>query len=212
MTQPPSRQLVDRGDLRGRLAYLFQTGEGADCEIYVEDALFRVHRCILLTASAPMRMQLLETAQHVRPPPQLPHALRLYDVTPDAVGALLTYLYSGVISVSDSTAVDTYIAADKFDIGGLRRRAEFHLPRSLSVGTVAGHLVKACRLKQMQLAGYLSAYIARHMDAFLESAGFLALPRSIIRALLCSPNICVESETKVRARPETRAAGVVSGQ
>jgi hypothetical protein len=155
-----------------------------------------------------MRMAVLQATKTLSSPSRgllgdagrsVPYSIRLQNVSADAFGALLTFIYTGEIALTAASAVDIFVAADRFDITPLRRRAELFLPRCLTVSNVAGFLMKACKLQQLQLAAYFSAFIARHFDAFLESPGFLTLPQSVLRALLSSPNVCVENEGKVSA-------------
>jgi BTB/POZ domain/BTB And C-terminal Kelch len=209
---PAPRRYQERSELRARLAYLFQSGEGTDLQILVErndedtldasPSVFNAHRAVLLASSAPLRMMLLQAASSYsssdadsnQPLP----TIRLRDITPEAFASCLAYIYTGAIGpLTPSNCVDVFIAADRLDLPLLRKKAENYLPRAVNLGNLAVHLRKAAKAKQMQLVAYCAAYVGRHFDAFLETVGFLALPQSILVALLSSPNIGVENEDKV---------------
>lgn len=206
---PSPRRYQEPCELRSRLQYLFETGEGTDCRILVEreegsedgPAEFNAHRAVLLASSVPLRMLLLQASSNSDALP----TIRLKDVSPEAFAACLSYIYSGKIGpVTPANAVDIFIAADRLDLPVLRKRAEHYLPRAISTATVGQHLRKAVHAKQMQLVAFCSAFIGRHFDAFLQTTAFLGLPQSILVALLSSPEICVENEDKVRKQVKWR--------
>ena len=119
------------------------------------------------------------------------------EVSPNVIGTLLTYLYTGVINVTQFNAEELVISADYFLITEVKLMASEELVSKVDVSNCLYYLEFAERYNCERLAQASRIFIDKHFQAVTQSDDFLTLGVSEVKDIISSDNIFVEKEEVV---------------
>jgi hypothetical protein len=206
----------DPGESSAILSYLFSTGDGADVEIVVvppatdrnaPSVAFTAHSAVLLAASPAFRALLLTGNPRSNdmtipsagdaPFKRVVQRIVLNDTVGFAFSSVLSFIYTGKITLTPENAMDIYDAAYAYGITRLCSLAALYFPRCLTAENACFHLQQAVQLNHCDLVRYISSYIFKHFDDVMGTPGYLDLPLAVLQALLESDDICVAAEEKL---------------
>jgi hypothetical protein len=106
-------------------------------------------------------------------------AIVLSDIQPRTLRLLVEYLYTDSVSITAETAVDLFIAADRYRLERLQRMCECVILNTLSTDNVCHILETADALHATQLRGIAFRWIIHNFGDVLKSPGFIDLDRTL---------------------------------
>ncbi|PAN34268.1 hypothetical protein PAHAL_6G079700 [Panicum hallii] len=163
----------------------------ADVTYSVGGQLFHAHKVVLATRSPVFEVQLFGAPTSTAEASQAPAAaVEVDDMRPDVFEALLHYIYTGTLPATEGEAADDedashqmmrhlLVAADRYDLEGLKLLCEGELARTLGEGNVAEMLAFAdnhyCSTLKDACVGFMVASPAERMERVVASYGYQRL-------------------------------------
>ncbi|XP_065205257.1 speckle-type POZ protein B-like [Planococcus citri] len=152
--------------LSDNLASVFENPSFADFTIIAKGKTYQVHKDILAARStyfAKMFKSGMKENQQNR--------VEITDVSEDIMGEMLKFIYTGVCENLDKLADDLLIAADKYDIGHLKKVCvESIYSKSLCVENALNTLILADQYDANELKSKVIDFIVANSSEIMESA------------------------------------------
>lgn len=123
--------------------------------------------------------------------------LEALEVSANVVDTLLTYLYTGIIDVTQCNAEDILISADYFLIPEVKLMASEELVSNVDVSNCLSYLDFAERYNCERLAQASRVFLEKHFEEVTLSEDFLKLGAKEVIDIISSDNIFVEKEEMV---------------
>uniref|UniRef100_A0A0N5AE00 BTB domain-containing protein n=1 Tax=Syphacia muris TaxID=451379 RepID=A0A0N5AE00_9BILA len=198
---PESCSPVPRGYVSpfGRdIGQLFDTGDFADFTLYVGRRSFKCHKAIL-SARSPFFQGMFRNHTNKE---SVKGEVTLEDVAPEAVYAILEYIYKDSCTDLAKNAMDIMAAADRFCLDRLKLQCQDVLVRDMTAANVcerlrAADLYGAPKLKKKALIVF-----QRYRQAILDSREWTelenelpALAASVLKQLVTYPEILHRSSS-----------------
>ncbi|KAL6659241.1 hypothetical protein ACP70R_003281 [Stipagrostis hirtigluma subsp. patula] len=182
--------MVPPHNLSDDLVKLLQTKEGADVTFEVEGELFKAHAMVLATRSPVFKAELYGPMREER----RNNHITIEDMQPDIFRAMLRFIYTdsifpGTANLSRDENKDLIkhllVAADRYDVQGLKFICEMILSKSLDVETVAAMFALAdqhnCSKLQEACVEFINSL--DRLDDVVASKGYREL-KSLCPAVL----------------------------
>ncbi|KAM7528363.1 hypothetical protein LguiB_031773 [Lonicera macranthoides] len=172
---------VPESDIGARFGTLLETMEGSDVVFSVAGENFNAHKLVLAARSTVFRSELFGK------PEADEKEIIVTDIEPKVFKAMLHFIYRDALneeelvastsscessSVFDTLTAKLLAAADKYELGRLRRVCESHLCTYISVGSVARTLALADRYQATELKAVCLRFSAENLAAVMKSDGF----------------------------------------
>ncbi|KAK3015520.1 hypothetical protein RJ639_005768 [Escallonia herrerae] len=181
----PSIQ-VPESDIGAHFGMLLENMEGSDIIFNVAGEKFQAHKLVLGARSTVFKSEFCDGLEGEE------KEIVVSDMEPKVFKAMLHFVYRDVLiedesvassslcasSVSDTITAKLLAAADKYDLGRLRRLCESHLCKEISVNSVARALALADRYHATELKAVCLRFAAENLPAVLRSDGFEYLKES----------------------------------
>lgn len=119
------------------------------------------------------------------------------EVSPKVVDTLLTYLYTGMIDVTQFNAEELVISADYLLITELKLMASEELVSNVDVANCLYYVDFAERYNCERLAHASRVFLDKHFQEVTQSEDFLKLGVKEVKDIISSDNIFVENEEMV---------------
>ncbi|RLM61739.1 BTB/POZ and MATH domain-containing protein 2-like [Panicum miliaceum] len=163
-----------------------------DVTYSVGGQLFHAHKVVLATRSPVFEAQLFGGPTSTAEASHAPAAavVEVDDMRPDVFEALLHYIYTGTLPATEGEAGDDedashqmmrhlLVAADRYDLEGLKLQCEGELARTLGEGNMAEMLAFAddhyCSTLKDACVGFMVASPAETMERVVASYGYQRL-------------------------------------
>ncbi|XP_052199565.1 BTB/POZ and MATH domain-containing protein 4 isoform X1 [Diospyros lotus] len=171
---------VPDSDIGAQFGALLENMEGSDVIFNVAGEKFHAHKLVLAARSPVFRSELFDGSEgNIQ-------EIAITDMEPEVFKAMLHFIYrdalmvddlvasnsSPALSVSDTLTSKLLAAADKYDLGRLRRMCESHLCKYISVDSVAKILALADRFHATELKAVCLRFAAENLAAVMRSDGF----------------------------------------
>ena len=171
---------------------LFQKGYLCDYTIVAEGQSFKTHRTILASVSDYFRVmltgQMIEAKQdHVE----------LKGVSANAMTELLSFAYTGRLSLSMDDVVDTLSGASHLQMQGALELCSEFLRTEVSRKTCVDILNMAEMYSLSKVISIGLDYVINHFEKVIESDQFYKLHRDHLIVILRSNRICISSELQL---------------
>jgi hypothetical protein len=180
----------------GRLAGLWRAGELCDVELVAGGRVFHAHRCVLAAVSSYFHGMFCGHLREAREP-----RVVLHQMDGDAIEALLHFIYTGVLALTDETAGATLAAAEMLCLETVSEACCRHLQARLKPDSAVATLMLADVFQRSTLRAHALTCARRHFAALLEEPetrdSLLELPEHLLRLLLESSSLCLTSEDSV---------------
>ncbi|KAM7522769.1 hypothetical protein LguiA_012671 [Lonicera macranthoides] len=172
---------VPESDIGARFGTLLETMEGSDVVFSVAGENFNAHKLVLAARSTVFRSELFGKQEADE------KEIIVTDIEPKVFKAMLHFIYRDALneeelvastsscessSVFDTLTAKLLAAADKYELGRLRRVCESHLCTYISVGSVARTLALADRYQATELKAVCLRFAAENLAAVMKSDGF----------------------------------------
>lgn len=171
--------LVPESDIGAHFGMLLENMEGSDVIFNVGGEKFHAHKLVLAARSPVFRSQFFDGPDGDK------QEIVVTDMEPKVFEAMLHFVYrdtlpeddlvvssSSAPSVSDTLTGKLLAAADKYDLGRLRRVCESHLCKDISVNSVCRALALADRYHATELKSVCLRFAAESLAAVMRSDGF----------------------------------------
>ncbi|KAK3036157.1 hypothetical protein RJ639_029894 [Escallonia herrerae] len=173
----PSIQ-VPESDIGAHFGMLLENMEGSDIIFNVAGEKFHAHKLVLATRSTVFKSEFCDGLEGEE------QEIVVSDMEPKVFKAMLHFVYRDVLiedesvasssscasSVSDTITAKLLAAADKYDLGRLRRLCESHLCKEISVNSVARALALADRYHATELKAVCLRFAAENLPGHAEEA------------------------------------------
>ncbi|KAI8525906.1 hypothetical protein RHMOL_Rhmol13G0266900 [Rhododendron molle] len=170
---------VPDSDIGAQFGMLLENMEGSDVIFNVAGEKFNAHRLVLAARSPVFRSDFFDGSEGAQ-------EILITDMEPKVFKAMLYFIYrdalmedelvvsssSSVSSVSDTLTAKLLAAADKYDLGRLRRMCESHICKDISVNSAAETLALADRCHATELKTTCLRFAAENLAAVMRSDGF----------------------------------------
>ncbi|XP_024982834.1 BTB/POZ and MATH domain-containing protein 4-like [Cynara cardunculus var. scolymus] len=170
---------VPESDIGSHFGMLLDNMEGSDVIFNVAGEKFHAHKLVLAARSPVFRSIFFRQEGDE-------HDIDVTDMEPKVFKAMLHFIYRDALmddelvasssfsesSVSDSLIAKLLAAADKYDLGRLRRMCESHLCKDISVNSVGRALALADRYHATELKAVCLRFAAENLAAVMRSDGF----------------------------------------
>ncbi|EPS71913.1 hypothetical protein M569_02844, partial [Genlisea aurea] len=171
---------VPDSDIGSHIGMLLENMEGSDIVFNVSGEKFHAHKLVLAARSPKFRSEFFDKCDSDE------QEIVLSDLEPDVFKAMLHFIYrdalledeltasssSSAPSVTDTVAAKLLAAADRYDLGRLRRMCESHLCKEISVSSVALILALADSCHAAELKAVCLRFAAENLAAVMRSDGF----------------------------------------
>ncbi|CAH9115430.1 unnamed protein product [Cuscuta epithymum] len=171
---------VPDSDIGAHIGMLLDNMEGSDTVYNVAGERFNAHKMVLAARSPVFQSQLLDVADDDK------KEIVVTDMEPKVFEAMLHFVYrdtlmeedpeasssSSVPSISDTLTAKLLAAADRYELGRLRRMCEVRLCKYISVNSVANILALADKYHATELKAVCLRYAAENLPAVMQSDGF----------------------------------------
>uniref|UniRef100_A0A5B7B6A4 Putative BTB/POZ and MATH domain-containing protein 4-like n=1 Tax=Davidia involucrata TaxID=16924 RepID=A0A5B7B6A4_DAVIN len=171
---------VPESDIGAHFGTLLENMEGSDVIFNVAGENFNAHKLVLAARSSVFRSEFFDGSEGDK------QEIIVTDMEPKVFKAMLHFIYrdaliedelvasssSCVSSISDTLTAKLLAAADKYDLGRLRRVCESHLCKDISVNSVAKTLALADRYHATELKAVCLRFAAENLAAVMRSDGF----------------------------------------
>ncbi|XP_052199570.1 BTB/POZ and MATH domain-containing protein 4 isoform X2 [Diospyros lotus] len=162
---------VPDSDIGAQFGALLENMEGSDVIFNVAGEKFHAHKLVLAARSPVFRSELFDGSEgNIQ-------EIAITDMEPEVFKAMLHFIYrdalmvddlvasnsSPALSVSDTLTSKLLAAADKYDLGRLRRMCESHLCKYISVDSVAKILALADRFHATELKAVCLRFAAENL-------------------------------------------------
>ncbi|KAL1803156.1 hypothetical protein ACET3Z_031803 [Daucus carota] len=169
---------VPESDIGAHFGMLLDNMEGSDITFNVAGEKFPAHKLVLAARSPAFRSEffdkMVEDEQEVS----------VMNMEPKVFKAMLHFVYRDALpedelvtsgsssSISETLTAKLLAAADKYDLGRLRRVCESRLCQDISVNSVSRALALADRYHATELKGVCLRFAAENLAAVMRSDGF----------------------------------------
>uniref|UniRef100_A0A5B7B2I5 Putative BTB/POZ and MATH domain-containing protein 4-like n=1 Tax=Davidia involucrata TaxID=16924 RepID=A0A5B7B2I5_DAVIN len=171
---------VPESDIGAHFGMLLENMEGSDVVFNVAGEKFNAHKLVLAARSSVFRSNFFDGSEGDK------QEIVVTDMEPKVFKAMLHFIYRDALiddelvassssclsSVSDTLTAKLLAAADKYDLGRLRRVCESHLCKDISVNSVAKTLALADRYHATELKAVCLRFAAKNLAAVMRSDGF----------------------------------------
>ncbi|PSS09432.1 BTB/POZ and MATH domain-containing protein [Actinidia chinensis var. chinensis] len=177
---------VPDSDIGTQFGTLLENMEGSDVIFSVAGERFHAHKLVLAARSPVFRSEFFDGSEGDT------QEIIITDMEPKVFKAMLHFIYkdalmedelvvsssTSVSSVSDTMTAKLLAAADRYDLGRLRRMCESHLCKDISVNSVARTLALADCFHATELKAACLRFAAENLAAVMRSDGFKYLKES----------------------------------
>ncbi|KAL7612015.1 hypothetical protein Lser_V15G05911 [Lactuca serriola] len=170
---------VPESDIGSHFGMLLDNKEGSDVVFNVSGQKFHAHKLVLAARSPVFRSVFFKQDGDEH------DEIDVADMEPKVFKAMLHFIYRDALMedelgsssfsetcVSDSLIAKLLAAADKYDLGRLRRMCESHLCKDISVNSVGRALALADRYHATELKSVCLRFAAENLAAVMRSDGF----------------------------------------
>ncbi|CAL5425614.1 unnamed protein product [Camellia sinensis] len=173
---------VPDSDIGAHFGTLLENIDGSDVIFNVAGEKFNAHKLVLAARSPVFRSELIDGSEGDT------QEVAITDMEPEVFKAMLHFIYrdalvedelvasssSSTSSISETLTAKLLAAADKYDLGRLRRLCESHLCKYISVNSVAKVLALADRFHATELKAVCLRFAAENLadDPVMRSDGF----------------------------------------
>lgn len=170
---------VPESDIGAHFGMLLDNMEGSDITFNVAGEKFHAHKLVLAARSPVFRSEFFDGLEGDE------QEIVVKDMEPKVFKAMLHFVYRDALSedelvasssscspVSETLTAKLLAAADKYDLGRLRRVCESHLCKDISVNSVARALALADRYRATELKTVCLRFAAENLAAVMRSDGF----------------------------------------
>ncbi|KAK4492316.1 hypothetical protein RD792_003119 [Penstemon davidsonii] len=171
---------VPDSDIGSHFGMLLEDTEGSDVTFNVAGEKFPAHKLVLAARSSKFRSELFEGLGGDE------QEIMVSDMEPKVFKAMLHFIYRDALVedelvassscsaplVTDTLTAKLLAAADRYDLGRLRRVCESHLCKDVSVNSVAQTLALADRYHATELKAVCLRFAAENLAAVMRSDGF----------------------------------------
>ncbi|KAL2535980.1 BTB/POZ and MATH domain-containing protein 4 [Forsythia ovata] len=171
---------VPDSDIGAHFGMLLENMDGSDIIFNVSGEKFHAHKLVLAARSPILRSEFFEGLDEDK------QEITVSDMEPKVFKAMLHFVYrdalvedellasssSSAPVVSDTLTAKLLAAADRYDLGRLRRMCESHLCKDISVNSVAQTLALADRYRAEELKAVCLRFAAENLAAVMRSDGF----------------------------------------
>lgn len=170
---------VPESDIGADFGTLLENMEGSDVIFNVAGEKFHAHKLVLAARSTVFQAEVFDGSEGDE------QEIVVMDMEPKVFKAMLHFIYrdalveeelvassSSASSISDTLTAKLLAAADKYDLGRLRRVCESHLCKDISVNSVARALALADRYHATELKALCLRFAAENLAAVMRSDGF----------------------------------------
>ncbi|CAH9070661.1 unnamed protein product [Cuscuta europaea] len=171
---------VPVSDIGSHFGMLLENMEGSDITFNVAGEKFRAHKLVMAARSPIFRSVFVDRSESEE------QDIVVTNMEPKVFKAMLHFVYtdallagdleasssSSVSSLSDTLAAKLLEAADRYELGRLKRMCEAYLCKDISVDSVAKTLALADCYRAMELKSVCLRYAAENLAAVMQSDGF----------------------------------------
>ncbi|PIN06132.1 Speckle-type POZ protein SPOP [Handroanthus impetiginosus] len=176
----PSIQVPD-SDIGSHIGMLLENTEGSDITFNVSGEKLHAHKLVLAARSPKFRSEFFERLDSDE------QEVIVSDMEPKVFKAMLHFIYRDALvedelvassssppssSVTDTLTAKLLPAADRYDLGRLKRVCESHLCKDISVNSVAQILALADQYHAAELKAVCLRFAAENLAAVMRSDGF----------------------------------------
>ncbi|CAA0833532.1 BTB/POZ and MATH domain-containing protein 4 [Striga hermonthica] len=193
---------------------LLENMEGSDVIFNVSGERFHAHKLVLSARSLIFRSEVFEETDCGE------QEIIISDMEPKVFKAMLHFMYRDALVedeliassssssplVTDTLTAKLLAAADRYDLGRLRRMCESHLCKDISVNSVAHMLALADRFHAAELKAICLSFAAENLAAVMRSDGFEylkencpALQSELLKTVAGCDEDCNSSGGKLRS-------------
>ena len=165
-----------------------------DVTLFAGGETFQAHRNVL-AVSCPYFYKLFTSEMREKTSETI--NLEALEVSANVIDILLTYLYTGIIEVTQRNAEEILISADYFLIPELKLIASQELVSNVDVSNCLFYLDFAERYNCEKLAEASRVFLDKHFQEVTQSEDFLKLGFKEIKDIISSDDIFVEKEEVV---------------
>ncbi|CAL5428469.1 unnamed protein product [Camellia sinensis] len=162
---------VPDSDIGAHFGTLLENIDGSDVIFNVAGEKFNAHKLVLAARSPVFRSELIDGSEGDT------QEVAITDMEPEVFKAMLHFIYrdalvedelvasssSSTSSISETLTAKLLAAADKYDLGRLRRLCESHLCKYISVNSVAKVLALADRFHATELKAVCLRFAAENL-------------------------------------------------
>ncbi|KAF5937577.1 hypothetical protein HYC85_025083 [Camellia sinensis] len=168
---------VPDSDIGAHFGTLLENMDGSDVIFNVAGEKFHAHKLVLAARSPVFRSEFFDGSEGDV------QEIVITDMEPTVFKAILYFIYRDALmedelvassssSVSETLTTKLLAAADKYDLGRLRRMCESHLCKDISVNSAARTLALADRFHATELKAVCLRFAAENLAAVMRSDGF----------------------------------------
>eukprot|EP00475_Leptophrys_vorax_P017337 TRINITY_DN23_c0_g2_i1.p1 TRINITY_DN23_c0_g2~~TRINITY_DN23_c0_g2_i1.p1 ORF type:complete len:459 (-),score=124.73 TRINITY_DN23_c0_g2_i1:45-1421(-) len=142
------------------------------------------HKLVLAAHSPVLAQMIEESSTYSQDGSKL--LLALDSIPGPVLELIVSFMYSGEVSLSDESVVDVFTIANKFGIEDLQRLCEEHVAKHVGVDTVIPFMLDANFHKAARLNERCQAFLRDHMKELLETNrdAVLHLPKPVLIEIL----------------------------
>merc|ERR1719244_1620458 len=145
---------------------LLSSGEMSDVQVVVGDSIYSAHRNILAARSPVFAAMFSHDMTEQRK-----NEVKITDLPPLAVKAMLEYIYSGKYEETDITP-SLLASADKYDLPELKSACESCLARDIRLANCMELMVLADTHSAMSLKSATLSFIVRNLPTIVSDSGW----------------------------------------
>ncbi|EYU46143.1 hypothetical protein ABFS82_04G069600 [Erythranthe guttata] len=171
---------VPDSDIGADFGTLLENMDGADISFDVAGEKFQAHKLVLAARSPIFRSEFFDVMDSDE------QEIVVSDMEPKVFKAMLHFIYRDALVedeliassscssplITDTLTAKLLAAADRYDLGRLRRMCESHLCKDISVNSVAHTLALADRFHAAELKAICLRFAAENLAAVMRSDGF----------------------------------------
>ena len=169
----------DAPQLPKHLAEMLAQGLFADVTFVVEESRIPAHRCVLACRSEHFRAMFMSGMME-----SSARDVAVIDISPKVFRAVLTYIYTETVDVTDDLSADLFIAANRFCLQPLKSLCEKHLAEMISLKNIVDLLVLAKRHQGEYLMKQGIEFATDNLEAVRRLPDLNRLSKSIMLQLL----------------------------
>ncbi|CAK9168566.1 unnamed protein product [Ilex paraguariensis] len=181
---------VPDSDIGSHFGMLLENMEGSDVTFAVAGEKFHAHKLVLAARSSVFRSEFFDGMEGDK------QEIAVTDMEPKVFKAMLHFMYrdalvddelvasssSSASSIFDTLTAKLLAAADRYDLGRLRRMCESHLCKDISVNSVAKTLALADQYHAIELKAVCLRFAAENLAG--DEVEAAAASSFVTRALL----------------------------
>ncbi|GER55018.1 BTB-POZ and MATH domain protein, partial [Striga asiatica] len=206
--------VVPDSNIGSDFGMLLENMEGSDVIFNVSGERFHAHKLVLSARSPIFQSEVFEESDYGK------QEILVSDMEPKVFKAMLHFIYRDTLVkdelmassssssplVTDTLTAKLLAAADRYDLGRLRRMCESHLCKDISVNSVAHMLALADRFRAAELKAICLRFAAENLAAVMRSDGFEylkencpALQSELLKTVAGCDEDCNSSGGKLRS-------------